>query len=51
LDAEGRWIKTHGGERLVGQPAFEMSYRYISSAVFSCNPELLSEYIKSSRGQ
>ncbi|MBC8876021.1 MAG: pectic acid lyase [Planctomycetes bacterium] len=45
LDAGGRWITTYAGERLVGQPDFSESFRYISSAVFSRNVEILSEYI------
>lgn len=49
LDAAGRWVTTHQGERLVGQPKFRESYRYISSAVFSRNVEALSEHIAASR--
>lgn len=45
LDAEGRWITTHAGERLVGQPRFADGFRYISSAVFSRNVETLSAYL------
>jgi len=47
LDAEGRWIATYAGERLVGQPEFERGFRYISSGVFSRNVETLSEYLGS----
>ena len=47
LDADGRWVTTYAGERLVGQPDFSESFRYISSAVFSRNIETLSEYIQS----
>jgi hypothetical protein len=47
LDAEGRWITTYSGERLVGQPKFSPSFRFISSDVFSRNVETLSEYIAS----
>ncbi|MBX6313601.1 MAG: pectic acid lyase [Isosphaeraceae bacterium] len=49
LDAEGRWITTYAGERLVGQPKFSDSFRYISSAVFSHNIETLSEYLTIAR--
>ncbi len=49
LDAAGRWISTHRGERLVGQPKFPDSYRYISSSVFSRNITILSRYIASSK--
>jgi len=49
LDADGRWITTYAGERLVGQPRFKDSFRYISSDVFNRNIEILSEYITSSR--
>jgi PelA/Pel-15E family pectate lyase len=49
LDPEGRWITTHAGEGLVGQPRFDVGFRYINSAVFSRNVETLSEYIASQR--
>ncbi|UCE49390.1 MAG: hypothetical protein JSW47_04450, partial [Phycisphaerales bacterium] len=49
LDAEGRWITTYAGERLVGQPEFPDSFHYISSDVFSRNVETLSQYIASSQ--
>jgi PelA/Pel-15E family pectate lyase len=42
LDAEGRWISTFTGERLVGQPQFRPGDKYISSGVFSRNLETLS---------
>lgn len=45
LDSEGRWVSSFAGERLVGQPKFAQSFRYISSDVFSRNVETLSEYI------
>lgn len=45
LDAEGRWITTYAGERLVGQPKFEPGFRYVSSDTFSRNVETLSEYL------
>ena len=45
LDADGRWITTHQGERLVGQPKFADGFRYISSAVFSRNVGLLSAFV------
>ena len=46
LDADGRWVTTYGGERLVGQPKFATGFRYISSDVFSKNVELLSTYLQ-----
>ncbi|HXG13130.1 MAG TPA: pectate lyase [Gemmataceae bacterium] len=49
LDAEGRWITTYAGERLVGQPPFSPSFRFISSEVFSRHVETLSDYLASSR--
>jgi PelA/Pel-15E family pectate lyase len=49
LDTQARWITTHAGERLVGQPEFARGFRYISSDVFSRNVETLSEYIASGR--
>jgi len=45
LDGEGRWITTYAGERLVGQPKFGDSFRYISSDVFSRNVETLAKYV------
>ncbi len=45
LDDKGRWISIYHGEQLVGQPKFELNSSYISSAVFSRNIELLSEYM------
>jgi len=45
LDAEGRWITTYAGERLVGQPEFLPGFRYISSNVFNRNVGALSEYL------
>ncbi|HVK08120.1 MAG TPA: pectate lyase [Gemmataceae bacterium] len=49
LDAEGRWVSTHAGERLVGQPKFEKGFRYLSSTVFSKNVETLSAFIAAGR--
>lgn len=49
LDDQGRWISVHDGERLVGQPKFELNAPYISSAVFSRNVEILAEFLKASR--
>jgi PelA/Pel-15E family pectate lyase len=43
LDAEGRWVSTFGGERLVGQPKFAMGDKYLSSAVFARNLTSLAE--------
>ena len=51
LDEEGRWVTTYAGERLVGQPKFAASFRYISSDVFSRNVETLSEYVAHRRGE
>lgn len=49
LDAEGRWISTYQGERLVGQPKFPEGFRYLSSDVFSRNVELLAEFVAITR--
>lgn len=49
LDADGRWITTHKGERLVGQPKFADGFKYISSAVFSKNVELLSAFLEAGK--
>lgn len=45
LDAEGRWVSTYAGERLVGQPKFESGFRYLSSEIFGRNVELLCDYL------
>jgi len=45
LDAEGRWISTFEGEKLVGQPPFEQGFRFISSEVFSRNVSTLCEWL------
>jgi len=45
LDADGRWITTYNGERLVGQPRFSPAFRYVSSEVFSQNVTTLSEFL------
>lgn len=47
LDSQGRWITTHDGSRLVGQPKFAAGFQYISSDVFSRNVETLSRFIGS----
>ncbi len=45
LDAEGRWISTHAGESLVGQPKFKNGQPYIASEVFCENLEKLSAFL------
>jgi hypothetical protein len=45
LDAQGRWVSTYGGEMLVGQPKFAKGAKYLSSAVFSRNLEILATYV------
>ena len=45
LDADGRWVSTYAGERLVGQPAFAAGFRYVSSEVFRRNVGVLSAYL------
>jgi PelA/Pel-15E family pectate lyase len=47
LNAEGYWVTTYNGERLVGQPKFANGFRYISSGVFSENLTTLSEHLLS----
>jgi hypothetical protein len=49
LDADGRWVSTCAGERLVGQPKFAPGFRYLSSEVFSRNVETLSAYLAATR--
>lgn len=45
LDGQGRWVETYAGEPLVGQPKFELGFRYVSSDVFSRNVATLAEYV------
>lgn len=45
LDAEGRWVSVYAGEGLTGQPKFANGFRYLSSAVFSRNIEMLSAFL------
>lgn len=45
LDGQGRWVSTYDGEGLVGQPKFARGFSYLSSAVFSRNVEILSDYL------
>ena len=49
LDADGRWVSTYAGERLVGQPKFDTGFRYLSSEVFARNVETLSEYLSAAK--
>ncbi|MFO0798034.1 MAG: pectate lyase [Gemmataceae bacterium] len=46
LDADGRWVSTYAGERLVGQPPFAAGFRYVSSEVFRRNVGVLSAYLR-----
>jgi PelA/Pel-15E family pectate lyase len=46
LDGEGRWVSGDSQERLTGQPKFQSGERYLESAVFSRNLELLSRFVK-----
>lgn len=51
LDAKSRWIVRYDGERLVGQPKFQMGAPYISSERFSDNMNRLSDFVKSLKTQ
>ncbi|MCX7826017.1 MAG: pectate lyase, partial [Verrucomicrobiae bacterium] len=51
LDAQGRWISTYAGERLVGQPEFREGFQFISSAAFARNVETLSAFVAAKRQQ
>ena len=46
LDAEGRWVSTYAGERMVGQAKFKQGDKYLSSAVFSDNITTLARYLQ-----
>jgi PelA/Pel-15E family pectate lyase len=49
LDAQGRWVSTYAGERLVGQPKFKPGFRYLGSHVFNYNVQVLSDYLMATR--
>ena len=49
LDAEGRWVSTYAGERLVGQPKFSVGFRYLDSGVFIARAEALAAYLSGTR--
>ena len=51
LDDQGRWITTHAGKGLIGQPKFAKGFRYIGSNVFNRNVEILSDYLTAARLQ
>jgi hypothetical protein len=38
-------MSTYDGQRLVGQPKFQLGQRFISSAVFSHNLQTLASYV------
>ena len=46
LDAEGRWVSEYDGELLVGQPKFQPGEKYLNSAVFADNVEVLMQFVK-----
>lgn len=50
IDAQGRWISTYRGERLVGQPKFRPNSPYLSSELFSKNVETLARYLAANKG-
>lgn len=49
LDADGRWLETYHGERLVGAQKFHPGFKYLSSQTFSRNLELLSQFVGKGR--
>jgi PelA/Pel-15E family pectate lyase len=49
LDAEGRWLSTYAGERLVGQPKFKPGERYLSSELFAKNVLILSHFLTAAK--
>jgi len=46
LDGQGRWLSTSKGEGLTGQPKIKTGTRFLSSARFAKNVELLSTYLR-----
>ena len=51
LDAQGRWVSTYDGQRLVGQAKMRIGDRYLSSEVFSTNLTQLADYVEATRGK
>jgi PelA/Pel-15E family pectate lyase len=49
LDAEGRWLTTYNGERLVGQPKFKPGDQYLSSELFARNVMILSQFLAAAK--
>ncbi len=45
LDAEGRWVSTYAGERLVGQPKLKQGQRYLSTSLWAQNLDTLSHFL------
>ncbi|WP_435020434.1 pectate lyase [Tundrisphaera sp. TA3] len=45
LDAQGRWVSTFAGERLVGQPKLPMGLPYLSSEVFIDRLTTLARFV------
>ena len=49
LDADGRWLTTSNGERLVGQPKFRPGEKFVSSETFIKNVERLADFVEANR--
>lgn len=45
LDQQGRWVSTYQGERLVGQAKMPVGTKYLASALFSQNLDIISSYL------
>ncbi len=45
LDAQGRWVSTYDGKRLVGQAKMQVGTKYLSSELFSRNIIALSRFV------
>jgi PelA/Pel-15E family pectate lyase len=49
LDAQGRWLSTFDGQRMVGQLKLPIGTQYLSSQVFSDNLTALSDFLSNSK--
>jgi hypothetical protein len=49
LDAQGRWLSTFDGQRMVGQLKLPIGTKYLSSQVFSDNLIALSDFLLDSK--
>lgn len=46
LDDQGRWLETHSRQNPSGQSHFEEGFKFLSSATFSKNMEILARFVE-----